>query len=190
MCQGCSRHFRLVSVVPRRGDKGRPLPDQQGSGVKLALVKRSSPAIARVSGRRRAVKVLYPAQVHMYLPPQKKDWVKRMLFILLSIVAVQVLQATEDNEDLDKSLALPTVPVCAMPLLPTNGSALQMPSGADNCYPTVRSQQWTIVEVAGQLSKGNGSSPNQDFARELPNPLRITFYIKSGSAPKFSSPVQ
>ncbi|XP_078272473.1 uncharacterized protein LOC144603178 [Rhinoraja longicauda] len=184
MCRGCDRHFRLVSTVPGWDNK---LLDQQKSFVKLGQVKRAS-------GRRRPVKVLYPAQVRKYLPPKKKDWVKRMLLVLMSIVAVQVYEATEDNEDLDKSLALPTVPVHVMPLPPINGSAFLMPSQmvVGNCCPTARGQRWTIVESAGQLSGGNGSSPHQDVAGGLPNPLRITvdLRVKRGSVPKSSPHVQ
>ncbi|GCB66027.1 hypothetical protein scyTo_0013531 [Scyliorhinus torazame] len=62
-------------------------------------VKPIPTANSRLRSKRRAVKVLYPAQVRKYLPPEKKDWAKRMLLLFLAVLVVQVYTATEVNEE-------------------------------------------------------------------------------------------
>ncbi|XP_072113465.1 radiation-inducible immediate-early gene IEX-1-like [Mobula birostris] len=127
MCRGC--HYpQRASMVPGlsleyRGDpflkKQRSIEPEIFTFETVAPVKSSTSVSGRSPGRRRAVKVLYPAQVRKYLPPKKKDWVKRMFFLFLSIVLLQVYEATEGNEELA---------VAAAPLLPTNRSALLLPN--------------------------------------------------------------
>ncbi|XP_060706648.1 radiation-inducible immediate-early gene IEX-1-like [Hemiscyllium ocellatum] len=111
-----------------------------------------TPEVKCTPAKRRAVKILYPAQVRKYLPPEKKDWAKRTLLLLLCVVTAQVYTAVEAQEGTvdaiavamggpghsplsdasgERALVLPSLSVDVFP--PTNGSApllpLMMPEG-------------------------------------------------------------
>ncbi|XP_051899945.1 radiation-inducible immediate-early gene IEX-1-like [Pristis pectinata] len=205
MCKGC--HYpQRASLVPSLSleYRGGPFLKKQRSVEPeiftfdpIAEVKRPAPANARTPGRRRAVKVLYPAQVRKYLPPKKKDWVKRILLLFLSIVVVQVYGATETDEEVVNAAALPVAPVDVTRSLPTNGSALLMSNlpvmEASGDSSVVGIPQGRVVECVGRLSGGNGSSPQRDSPWGLPNQLYVVLAlcgVRSWDVPKFSAVVQ
>ncbi|XP_059825192.1 radiation-inducible immediate-early gene IEX-1-like [Hypanus sabinus] len=197
MCRGC-HHPQRASMVPGlsleyRDDpflkKQRGIEPEIFSFQPVAVVKRRGSIGGRSPGRRRAVKVLYPAQVRKYLPPEKKDWVKRMFFLFLAIVLLQVYEATEGNEE----LAAPAAPGDVTPLLPTNRSALVLPNlpisgaGASSAVGIPR------VRIAGSIvhvCRRNGSSLHQGIARDLPDRRCVVLglrEVKSGDGLKSSS---
>ncbi|XP_078422890.1 radiation-inducible immediate-early gene IEX-1-like [Cetorhinus maximus] len=118
MCRGC-HHPSLANrlrALPVRHDGGTALIRQRSSDPEVftfdtILEVHPIPAAhTRLRSKRRVVKVLYPAQVRKYLPPEKKDWAKRMLLLFLSVVIVQVYTATEVNEEVANVVITPVAP--------------------------------------------------------------------------------
>ncbi|XP_069775506.1 radiation-inducible immediate-early gene IEX-1-like [Narcine bancroftii] len=93
MCRGC--HHPRIESSELPGRKRSSEPEIFTFEPPEPRTRRTGP---RAPSRRRPVRVLYPAQVRKYLPPEKKDWVKRALLLFLCIVTVQVYEATEGNE--------------------------------------------------------------------------------------------
>ncbi|XP_059825193.1 radiation-inducible immediate-early gene IEX-1-like [Hypanus sabinus] len=196
MCKGC-HHPQRASMVPGLSLEYRGGPFLKKQSVEPEIftfepftpVKSCASVSGRSPGRRRAVKVLYPAQVRKYLPPEKKDWVKRMFFLFLAIVLLQVYEATEGNEE----LAAPAAPGDVTPLLPTNRSALVLPnlpiSGA-GASPAVGIPRVRIAGSIVHVCRRNGSSLHQGIARDLPDRRCVVLglrVVKSGDGLKSGS---
>ncbi|XP_072113466.1 radiation-inducible immediate-early gene IEX-1-like [Mobula birostris] len=184
MCRSC-RYPQRASMVPGlsleyRDDpflkKQRGIEPEIFTFQPVAPVKDRASVSGRSPGKRRAVKVLYPAQVRKYLPPEKKDWVKRMFFLFLAIVLLQVYEATEGNEE----LAAPASPGDVTPLLPTNRSALLLPN-----LPITGTETSPALGIprASHVCGWNGSSLHQGTAGDLPDQRCVVLdlrEVKSG----------
>ncbi|XP_078075240.1 radiation-inducible immediate-early gene IEX-1-like [Mustelus asterias] len=167
MCQGCYHHQMVTSShAPsmKHYYGGSGLTRQRSTDPEIftfdtvPMVKSTPAANPRLRSKRRAVKVLYPAQVRKYLPPEKKDWAKRMLLLFLCVLVVQVYAATEMNEEattvavatapgglqanLSREWAMGVSPASEVPFIPNSGRVSpalpKLPaSGADGINPAV-----------------------------------------------------
>ncbi|XP_048376109.2 radiation-inducible immediate-early gene IEX-1-like [Stegostoma tigrinum] len=158
MCVGC-RHPRLMVNVnqgfPTKPSGSTGLTRQRSTEPEIFTfdippeVKHTPDTSPRLRARRRPVKILYPAQVRKYMPPEEKDWAKRMLLLLLCVVAAQVYAAVAEaqggtvdaiaqaggpggsppNLSGERALGLP--PPGGETLRPANGSAPRLPKAPD-----------------------------------------------------------
>ncbi|XP_048376108.2 uncharacterized protein LOC125446516 [Stegostoma tigrinum] len=87
-------HRRQFGRSTDRSVPGKQPRREQGESPDFG----TAPGLKRTPAKRRAVKILYPAQVRKYMPPEEKDWAKRMLLLLLCVVAVQVYAAAAEAQ--------------------------------------------------------------------------------------------
>ncbi|GCC45127.1 hypothetical protein chiPu_0029373, partial [Chiloscyllium punctatum] len=76
--------------------------------------------------------------VRKYLPPEKKDWAKRMLLLLLCVVTVQVYTVVEAQEGTVDAIAVATGGPGHSPLSDASGerALVLQPSSVDLFLPT------------------------------------------------------
>ncbi|XP_043533948.1 radiation-inducible immediate-early gene IEX-1-like [Chiloscyllium plagiosum] len=142
MCLGCS-HPRLMANAKQGFPTKQPGMTRQRSTEPEIFtfdipleVRHTADISPRLRTRRRPVKILYPAQVRKYLPPEKKDWAKRMLLLLLCVVTVQVYTAVEAQEGTVDMIAVATGGPGHSPLSDASGEqALVLPSLSAELFP-------------------------------------------------------
>ncbi|XP_048472501.1 torsin-4A-like [Rhincodon typus] len=108
MCLGCRHPWLMADVnqgFPTKPSGSTRLTRQRSTEPEIFTfdipprVKHTLDANPRLRARRRPVKILYPAQVRKYLPPEEKDWAKRMLLLFLCVVTVQVYAAAAEAQE-------------------------------------------------------------------------------------------
>ncbi|XP_060706880.1 radiation-inducible immediate-early gene IEX-1-like [Hemiscyllium ocellatum] len=144
MCLGCSQPGLTANAKRGFPAKQPGMIRQRSTEPEIFTfdippeVRHTADVSPRLRARRRPVKILYPAQVRKYLPPEKKDWAKRTLLLLLCVVTVQVYMAVEAQEGKVDAIAVATGGPGHLPLSDASGeqALVSQPSSVDLFPPT------------------------------------------------------
>ncbi|XP_066473661.1 radiation-inducible immediate-early gene IEX-1 [Tiliqua scincoides] len=99
MCYACEPRLPALTMPPAPGSRRLPTGPQYFTFDPLPEVEQSSGSrkLSRTGRlKKRSRRVLYPPVVKRYYPAEERSYAKRLLFILLTIIFVQVYSAEED----------------------------------------------------------------------------------------------